>query len=388
MKKLFCLIVILIVVFTGCDEQQRGMMKPVIDEVMPATDTDQYTQLIEAEAADVIKAPMVIANDPDASGGQFIWMEGLPRTGGGYEGWAEYNVYIPKPGTYTLWGKVIAWDGESDSFSVTWQPTDPDENAQETQNTQFRWITARGSVWHWDRINQWLDSGIFERTWKFDAAGETTLRIAVWEDGTMLDAIYITDNLSMNPDEQQRGMMKPVIDEVMPATDTDQYTQLIEAEAADVIKAPMVITNDPDASGGQFIWMEGRPRTGGGYEGWAEYTVHIPKPGTYALWGKVIAWDGESDSFWVTWQPADPDENAQETQNTQFRWITARGSVWHWDRINQWLNSGIFERTWKFDAAGETTLRIAVREDGTMLDAIYITDNLSMNPADVTLPVQ
>ena len=347
MKKLFCLIVILIVVFTGCDEQQRGMMKPVIDEVMPATDTDQYTQLIEAEAADVIKAPMVIANDPDASGGQFIWMEGRPRTEGRGEGWAEYTVHIPKPGTYALWGKVIAWDSQSDSFWVTWQPADPDEDAHKTQNTQFRWGIARGSVWHWDRINQWLDSGIFEREWTFETAGETTLRIGVREDGTMLDAIYITDNLSMNPAD----VTLPVqfIDEVMPATDTDQYTQLIEAEAADVIKAPMVIANDPDASGGQFIWMEGRPRTEGRGEGWAEYTVHIPKPGTYALWGKVIAWDSQSDSFWVTWQPADPDEDAHKTQNTQFRWGIARGSVWHWDRINQWLDSGIFEREWKFD---------------------------------------
>ena len=43
------------------------MMQPVIDEVIPAMDT--YTQLIEAKPVDVIKAPMVIANDPDASGG-------------------------------------------------------------------------------------------------------------------------------------------------------------------------------------------------------------------------------------------------------------------------------------------------------------------------------
>ena len=152
---------------------------------------------------------------------------------------------------------------------------------------------------------------------------------------------------------------------------------------ADAIEAPMEVADDADASGGQFVWMEGPPVTGGGGEGWVEYNLHISEPGTYALWGKVIAWDGNSDSFWVTWQPADPDENAQETQNTEFRWGVAQGNEWHWDRINHWLDGGTFEREWEIEAAGDTTLRIAVREDACMLDVIYITDNLSEDEAEV-----
>ena len=159
------------------------------------------------------------------------------------------------------------------------------------------------------------------------------------------------------------------------------YERAIEAEMADAIEAPMIIDDDADASGGQFIWMEGPPVTGGGGEGWAEYIIPIPEAGTYALWGKVIAWDGNSDSFWVTWQPADPDENAQETQNTEFRWGVGQGEEWHWDRINHWLDGGTFEREWELEA-GETTLRIAVREDATMLDVIFITDNLSEDEAE------
>ena len=159
------------------------------------------------------------------------------------------------------------------------------------------------------------------------------------------------------------------------------YERAIEAEMADAIEAPMIIDDDADASGGQFIWMEGPPVAGGGGEGWAEYILPIPEAGTYALWGKVIAWDGNSDSFWVTWQPADPDENAQETQNTEFRWGVAQGDEWHWDRINHWLDGGTFEREWELEA-GETTLRIAVREDATMLDVIFITDNLSEDEAE------
>ena len=160
------------------------------------------------------------------------------------------------------------------------------------------------------------------------------------------------------------------------------YERAIEAEAADTIEAPMVVADDDAASDGQFVWMEGPPATGGGGEGWAEYNLYIPAPGTYALWGKVLATDGNSDSFWVTWQPADPDENAQETQNTEFRWGVAQGSEWHWDRINHWLDGGTFDREWEIEEAGDTTLRIAVREDATMLDVIFITDNLSADEAE------
>ncbi len=160
------------------------------------------------------------------------------------------------------------------------------------------------------------------------------------------------------------------------------YERAIEAEMADAIEAPMIIDDDADASGGQFVWMEGPPLAGGGGEGWVEYILPIPEAGTYALWGKVIAWDGNSDSFWVTWQPADPDENAQETQNTEFRWGVAQSDEWHWDRINHWLDGGTFEREWELEA-GETTLRIAVREDACMLDVIFITDNLSEDEAEV-----
>jgi len=76
--------------------------------------SSSYERAIEAEMADAIEAPMVVADDGDASGGQFVWMEGPAATGGGGEGWVEYNIHIPAAGTYALWGKVTAWDGNSD----------------------------------------------------------------------------------------------------------------------------------------------------------------------------------------------------------------------------------------------------------------------------------
>ena len=160
------------------------------------------------------------------------------------------------------------------------------------------------------------------------------------------------------------------------------YDRAIEAENADTIDEPMVIADDENASGGKFVWAPGEPATGGGGEGGLELVIILPEAGTYALWGKVIAWDGNSDSFWVNWLPADADENPQDTNNFEFRWSVAGGSEWHWDRINHWLDSGTFEREWELDA-GMTTLRIGVREDAAMLDVIFITDNLSADPEEV-----
>ena len=51
---------------------------------------------LEAELANTIQAPMVIADDELASDGKYIWMEGEPATGGLGQGWAEFKINILK----------------------------------------------------------------------------------------------------------------------------------------------------------------------------------------------------------------------------------------------------------------------------------------------------
>ena len=122
----------------------------------------------------------------------------------------------------------------------------------------------------------------------------------------------------------------------------------LEAELAQKVQEPMIVDDDDvgkDASNGKFIWMEGKPATGGGGKGWAEFSINLPES----------------------------------------------GKVWHWDRINHWLDAGTFDREWKFKEKGETVLRIAVREDATMLDAIFVTSNVKAKKpgeANVRLPTK
>ena len=164
----------------------------------------------------------------------------------------------------------------------------------------------------------------------------------------------------------------------------------LEAELANTIQAPMEIADDETASDGKYVWVEGEAASSAkDHQGWVEFVINLPDAGTYALWGNVIAWDGNSDSLWVTWQPADPDEDPQQTRNTEFRWNITIGNEWHWDRINQWLNAGTHERQWEFDQPGETVLRIGGREDATKLDTIFITSNADATnaaAANVRLP--
>lgn len=166
---------------------------------------------------------------------------------------------------------------------------------------------------------------------------------------------------------------------------------VLEAELANVIQAPMVIAEDELASDGKYLWMEGPKATGGGDQGWAEFIINLPDDGKYALWAHAYAWDGNSDSFWVTWRPSDPDENPQVTKNTEYRWSIQTKNVWHWDRINHWLNAGTFDRVWEFDDPGETVLRIWTREDASKFDAIFVTSNsnaVTPDAAKVRLPTE
>ena len=178
------------------------------------------------------------------------------------------------------------------------------------------------------------------------------------------------------------------------ATSVHAFEVALEAESG-VLTDPMVAAAPADAaaqggpepsapSGGWFVWAPGAPVTGdpADHTGGVAITANIPAAGAYAVWGSVTAWDGNSDSFWVKIDGSDPDEQPQETQNTHFRWGVEQGDDWHWDRINQWLDGGTFEREWDLPA-GQITLHIYTRETACMLDYVLITDNLSEDPADI-----
>jgi len=170
----------------------------------------------------------------------------------------------------------------------------------------------------------------------------------------------------------------------------------LEAELANVIEPPQVIAvpedaaafgPEPDApSRGAFVWTPGEPLVGGanGNAGFIRFEINMPAAGTYAVWARVVAWDGNSDSFYSTWEPADPGVNPQDPADNNYRWSIGGGETWHWDRVEVWADDDSHtDREWTLPA-GPTTLTIWTREDAAMLDCIFITDNLSSDEAEVS----
>ncbi len=139
-------------------------------------------------------------------------------------------------------------------------------------------------------------------------------------------------------------------------------TITLEAETGG-LTAPMLIQSGPTSSGGQFVEVpEGtgnnfNPSTLGG-PGQASFSINIPQSGTYALWARTIALNGGSDSFYVTRSGALLKE-----------WFVPLSTTWKWNKItNVSLTAGTFN------------LAFRQREDGTKLDQVLVTSDLSLVP--------
>ena len=92
------------------------------------------------------------------------------------------------------------------------------------------------------------------------------------------------------------------------------------------------------------------------------YRFSVPVAGTYALWGRVMANSGNDDSFFVQLDTA-----------AYGLWTTPLSGpdIWGWGKIK----AAGYPLT-----AGEHTLRLKQREDGTKLDKLLLTNDLTYIP--------
>ena len=90
--------------------------------------------------------------------------------------------------------------------------------------------------------------------------------------------------------------------------------------------------------------------------------------GNYIIWGRVISNTGDDDSFFVSM-----DNGAYSL------WDTALGGTetWIWDKVN---NRGGADPVVYSLGAGQHTLIIKQREDGTKIDRILITNDMQYIP--------
>ena len=149
-------------------------------------------------------------------------------------------------------------------------------------------------------------------------------------------------------------------------------TIVIEAEDYSTIDSVWRVRTDADASGG--VYLTTGKRAGNFYsqppaDDYAlTYDFEVSQGGQYQILASVQALSGNDNSFWV-----------KVDDGEWILWDTAvTGDDWQWETVSDRDTGG--ERVLFDLAAGSHTLQIAMREDGTRLDQIVITNDLSLDP--------
>ena len=311
----------------------------------------------EAEEGDK-SSPMVAATDSKSSSGKYIW---APNGSGGY---SQYTFKVTSAGNYIVWGRVLAPDGDSDSFFVSMDG-----------KADSLWDVAPSSSWTWDKVNHrgGADPVVYNLN-----SGTHTLLIKQRENGTKLDGIVITKDMNTTPSSISTASTPSSNTGTAPtsgSTNTTNPSNLtvdynssstifaFEAEEGDVSNS-MVTGGDSKSSSGTYIWAPN------GSDGYSQYTFNVTSAGNYIVWGRVLAPDGGSDSFFVSM-----DGKADSL------WDVTPSSSWTWDKVNN--RNGADPVVYYLDAKTHT-LRIKQRENGTKLDGIVITKDMNTTPSSIS----
>jgi hypothetical protein len=150
-----------------------------------------------------------------------------------------------------------------------------------------------------------------------------------------------------------------------------------EAESFNSISDPMQIYDDPTASNGQYVSVQSgrQSKQSPPAIGVVSYNITVDG-GTYVIYCRTIAPTGLTDSFWLRITGATTQTNNHSSGWIQ--WDVIESTDWSWGRVQSMDDGNALVQFTM--AAGDYTLEIGYREDGALLDAIYITDDLDFNP--------
>ncbi len=146
---------------------------------------------------------------------------------------------------------------------------------------------------------------------------------------------------------------------------TETTYMYLDAEDAEV-EAPMTFEADPDTVSGGYVHVPD-DHSDAKYveEGTATLTFEVPADGDYMLWGRTMGLDGKSDSFYV---------RLDGGEESEWHVSHARDGKpeWRWRQVET-LQPARLE-------AGEHTLTLRSREDGTRLDTVIVTNDPTFEP--------
>jgi len=142
----------------------------------------------------------------------------------------------------------------------------------------------------------------------------------------------------------------------------------LEAEYPDTIVSPLEIADGENVSEGKYMYApNGTKNHYTPNPVLAKYTVEISQAGTYILWGRVQASNRKDDSFFV-----------QIDNGLNNLWEIEETKDWHWDAVN---NRTMADPVKFFLQQGKHTIKIKLREDGTRLDKLLLTNAITFVPS-------
>ena len=155
---------------------------------------------------------------------------------------------------------------------------------------------------------------------------------------------------------------------VVPVTGRGFYW---EAESG-FVRSRMAVGADAAASGGKFVWPPGEPGGRGAVsQGSVAWRLSLAKPGTYFIWGRVLAPTPSDDSFFVHLATASAALTEQAT------WSLGTHARWEWVAMNLGEGRGATPLNLP---AGEVTLELRIREDGAKIDRLFLTTDAKARP--------
>lgn len=287
--------------------------------------------MFEAEDYEWIDYPWQVYHSSSASGGQFI--KAPNGTGSHYNSPPSgkkvmYQFNVDQAGNYEISGLVKASNSSNNSV---WVKIDSEPWVQ--------WhMDVTGSSFQWQNVTDGWDQ---HATAFHLSQGQHTMQLRVREDGTRLDK-FMFSKLATT-------------------------TVVIDAANYDSISGAWEVEVDDD--GNEFLLAANG--TGSHYStipsgNELTYDFSVGQAGTYEMHALVSALNGGDNSFWVA---IDDGEWVQ--------WhLTVTNGQWQW----QTVTNGFDQTAVTFDLSeGNHTLRIKVREDGTKLDKIVITNDFDLD---------
>jgi hypothetical protein len=154
-----------------------------------------------------------------------------------------------------------------------------------------------------------------------------------------------------------------------------------EAEAARIqfpfrgtITSPLMIQDDPAASGGSYVIVAAGLNSPAAApasttEGVAKYVFSVADTGSYRIWARVSTPTSADDSFWIR-------------VGTGAAWIKwnamVLGAAFHWVQVK--AEGAASPSVFNLTAGADNELQVAYREDGTKLDAFYVSNDSAFDP--------